>query len=312
MTAGLILMLGFFVALGVLLCRHARRYGPFGGFVAALLLGVLFFKVVFPGAVLPGGFLVPGIAMAITGATNPLPVPAIAFWGYLVLVATGALLIASSDDEGLAAFLQPLVVFLRGDDFGRDGRIVRHAALWVVFPLLVGWIILGRFAPSSQPPVESRLAHPSIAYNSELLNPLRSPGEQTLTAYAESRGPGQLSRPELTAQFKETVLQEGRHLYGKNCSPCHGGKAAGNGHLARAQRLRPVNFTDPGTIATLVEGYAFQRVMDGGIRLPATGSPWDSWMPAWKNTLTELEVFKILLAEYDLAGVSPRVPEKLE
>ena len=311
MTVGLVLVLVVFVAVSVLLCRYARRYGPFGGLVAALVLGVLFFKVVFPGAVLPGGFLVPGIAMAVTGASNPLPVPAIAFWGYLVLIATGALLIASSDDEALEAFLQPLLVFFRGD-FDGTGRAVRHAVLWVAFPLLVGWLILSRFMPSTQPPLESRLAHPSIAYDAELLNPLRNPGEQTLTEYADKHGLEQLSRQDLAAHFKRTVLQEGRHLYGKNCSPCHGGKADGNGHLARAQRLRPVNFTDPGTIATLVEGYAYQRILDGGIRLPAAGSPWDSWMPAWKNTLSEEEIFKILLAEYDLADVSPRVPEKLE
>ena len=108
------------------------------------------------------------------------------------------------------------------------------------------------------------------------------------------------------------MLAEGRQLYGKNCSPCHGGKADGGGHIAAALRLPPANFTDPGTIATLVEGYAFQRIMDGGVGLPMAGQPWNSAMPVWKNSLSEEEIFKILLAEYDLAGVSPRVPEKME
>jgi len=82
--------------------------------------------------------------------------------------------------------------------------------------------------------------------------------------------------------------------------------------MARGFRLQPVNFADPGTIATLVESYAYQRILDGGIGLPGAGSPWDSAMPSWKNDLDDEEIYKILLAEYDLAGVSPRVPESHE
>jgi hypothetical protein len=35
-------------------------------------------------------------------------------------------------------------------------------------------------------------------------------------------------------------------------------------------------------------------------------------MPRWEGDLSDEETYKILLAEYDLAGVSPRVPEELE
>ena len=294
-----------------MLTRHARRYGPFGNLIAALVLGVLFLKVVFPGAVLPGGFLVPGIAMMVTGSSGPLPVPATAFWGYMFLIVIGSVLNASSNDESLREFMQPVTVFLVGE-FGPVGRIVRHATLWAAFPLLVGWLILRGFMPSSNPPLESRLAHPSLSYQADWVNPLRDPSEQTLADYAESNGLTQLSRQELSVSFREAMLLEGRHLYGKNCSHCHGGKANGGGQLARALRLRPANFNDAGTIATLVEGYAFQRILDGGIGLPGSGTPWDSAMPAWKNTLSEEDICKILLAEYDLAGVSPRALEKLE
>ena len=306
-----ILLLVLFLVVGVLLTRYARRHGPFGNLVAALVLGVLFLKVLFPGAVLPGGFLVPGIAMVVVGSSNPLPLPATAFWGYMLLIVIGSLLNASSNDDSLWEFMEPVTVFLRGE-FGRAGRIVRHATLWAALPLLVGWLILRGFMPSSQPPLESRMAHPSLSYNADWVNPLRNPNEQTLADYAASNGLTQLSRQELSANFREAMLLEGRHLYGKYCSHCHGGKADGGGHLARALRLRPANFNDAGTIATLVEGYAFQRIMDGGIRLPGSGTPWDSAMPAWKNTLSEEDVYKILLAEYDLADVSPRALEKSE
>ncbi len=79
--------------------------------------------------------------------------------------------------------------------------------------------------------------------------------------------------------------------------------------MSRGFRLQPANFSDPGTIATVVESYAYQRILDGGIGLPPSGSPWDSAMPTWKEELSDEEIHKILLAVYDLAGVFPRMPE---
>jgi hypothetical protein len=82
--------------------------------------------------------------------------------------------------------------------------------------------------------------------------------------------------------------------------------------MAPALPLKPANFRDPGTIATVVESYAFWRVQEGGRGLPTVATPWDSAMPVWKNDLKEEEIWKILLAEYATAGVEPRKPEKLE
>jgi len=101
-------------------------------------------------------------------------------------------------------------------------------------------------------------------------------------------------------------------LYQKNCRPCHGTTARGDGPMAWGLRLKPVNFVDPGTIATLVEAYLFWRIKDGGPGLRPEASPWDSAMPAWKDELSDEEIWKIIVAEYDTAGVEPRRPEKLE
>ena len=35
-------------------------------------------------------------------------------------------------------------------------------------------------------------------------------------------------------------------------------------------------------------------------------------MPAWEDELGELDIWKIILAEYDLSGTEPRVPEALD
>ncbi len=107
----------------------------------------------------------------------------------------------------------------------------------------------------------------------------------------------------------EKNLFEGRALYAMNCRPCHGDSVSGDGPMADGFKLRPINFTDQGTIETIVEGYTFWRVENGGPGLPTEATPWDSAMPEWKLSLTEDERWKIIMAEYDLAEKTPRIPE---
>jgi mono/diheme cytochrome c family protein len=120
---------------------------------------------------------------------------------------------------------------------------------------------------------------------------------------------GKVSKETAKAALLEKNLFEGRALYAMNCRPCHGDSVAGDGPMADGFKLRPINFTDNGTIETIVEGYTFWRVGNGGPGLPTEATPWDSAMPEWKLNLTEEERWKIILAEYDLAQKTPRIPE---
>ena len=120
---------------------------------------------------------------------------------------------------------------------------------------------------------------------------------------------GAVSKETARAALVEKYLFEGRALYAMNCRPCHGDSVSGDGPMADGFKLRPINFTDSGTIETIVEGYTFWRVANGGPGLPTEATPWDSAMPEWKLNLTEEERWKIILAEYDLAEKTARIPE---
>ena len=120
---------------------------------------------------------------------------------------------------------------------------------------------------------------------------------------------GEISQKTAKAALREKYLFEGRALYAMNCRPCHGDSVAGDGPMADGFKLRPINFTDNGTIETIVEGYTFWRVTNGGPGLPTEATPWDSAMPEWKLSLSEDERWKIILAEYNLAQKTPRIPE---
>jgi len=120
---------------------------------------------------------------------------------------------------------------------------------------------------------------------------------------------GKVDTETAKAALLEKNLFEGRALYAMNCRACHGDSVSGDGPMADGFKLRPINFTDNGTIETIVEGYTFWRVTNGGPGLPIEATPWDSAMPEWKLSLTEEERWKIILAEYDLAQKTPRIPE---
>lgn len=121
---------------------------------------------------------------------------------------------------------------------------------------------------------------------------------------------GNVSKETARRALLEKNLFEGRALYAMNCRPCHGDSTAGDGPMADGFKLRPINFTDNGTIETIVEGYTFWRISTGGPGLPTEATPWDSAMPTWNMNLTEEERWKIMMAEYDLAEKTPRIPEK--
>ena len=120
---------------------------------------------------------------------------------------------------------------------------------------------------------------------------------------------GNVDKATAKAALLEKTLYEGRALYAMNCRACHGDSVAGDGPMADGFKLRPIDFTDNGTIETIVEGYTFWRVTNGGPGLPTEATPWDSAMPEWKLSLTEEQRWRIILAEYNLAQKTPRIPE---
>lgn len=223
-----------------------------------------------------------------------LPMPNTLFIMFMILALIGAFIHVTTSDERIEEFKGPIFTFLRGDEEGRWPVWAGWARLagLVALPILLGGFVYSQAKPSVTSPAALRIQHPTFPGAFEkLTNPLRNPD-------------GTLKDPK--------VLEEGRVLYQKNCRPCHGTTAGGDGPMARGFRLKPVNFRDPGTITTLVEGYLVWRIKEGGPGLPPGATPWDSAMPSWKEELQDEEIWKIILAEYDTAGVEPRKPEKLQ
>ena len=233
---------------------------------------------------------VPYLSMKIVRAENLLPIPGALMAIFLIVILVGIFVYVTASDRRMERFMDPITQFLRGEREAPLHRSARGLVL-LAFPVLLGWAVYSRTAPTLATPTGLRIQHPTLPGQFEKLeNPFRKVPLEKQVQY----------------------MEEGRVLYQKNCRPCHGTKADGNGPMAGGFRLRPINFTDPGTIATVVEPYTFWRIKKGGINLPSESTPWDSAMPQWEKELSDEQIWKIILAEYDIAGVEPRLPEKLE
>ena len=108
----------------------------------------------------------------------------------------------------------------------------------------------------------------------------------------------------LTNPFKvdSKVLKKGGTLYTKHCFLCHGDLLDGNGLFGKSFFPPPADFIRLDSILSRPQAYTFWRVMKGGQGLPIKYEPWNSAMPAWEDTLSEKDVWKIITYIYDTAG----------
>jgi len=161
----------------------------------------------------------------------------------------------------------------------------RRLLVLIAIPLVVGWLAWQRVKPNREGPRVTRLQHPAQPPEyAALTSPLR----------------------DLPEVARLQAKREGIALYHTNCRPCHGATGGGDGPLARGLTLRPVDFTDPATIESVDESYAFWRIREGHASLPDIATPWNSAMPAWEDELTDDEIWRIVLAEYFLSGKESR------
>ncbi|OGW01809.1 MAG: hypothetical protein A2889_04305 [Nitrospinae bacterium RIFCSPLOWO2_01_FULL_39_10] len=230
---------------------------------------------------------------------------------------------------------------LRGE-YGNRTRLITL----IIIPLIAGFNVYSFAAPKVSSPTSLRIQHPSSNFPKQFetaKNPIENPTDADIDKFIEqvknnsvefipqAKMPpggidfipfepvqtflkelkeGKTDKEKAKLALREKNLFEGRILYEMNCRPCHGDSVAGDGPMADGFKLRPINFTDNGTIETIVEGYTFWRVSTGGRGLPKEATPWDSAMPVWQLDLTEEERWKIIMAEYDLAQKTARMPEK--
>lgn len=215
------------------------------------------------------------------------PLPSSIIWMYMVTIIVALLLYVSSSEKTFQEFSYPIKLFLVSDTLKKTRLVVG-----IIFPLLVGLISYNYVIPKYTPPGEGRNIHPAPPSQFKLK------GEKFVMAEAKNpfRDPAKI----------EQAIEEGRDIYFGNCMPCHGDNLGGKGHWAAKINPIPIDFRDPGTIAMMSESYIFWRVAKGGIGLPGEAAPWSSAMPPWEESLTEEEIWKVVLYLFEETGYAPK------
>jgi mono/diheme cytochrome c family protein len=85
------------------------------------------------------------------------------------------------------------------------------------------------------------------------------------------------------------AIVEGSSIYKESCAKCHGESGKGDGPLAKSMSTKPFNFQDRAHMSRMNDGYLYWRTVEGGKH-----PPFKSKMPAFKNALTEKEVWQVL------------------
>ncbi len=232
-----------------------------------------------------GFFKAPGVLLG-----KPIPGSLIVMYMFFAVVTI--LLVMTSTDESAKELFAPVRALV--EDPSR--KLIRNI-VFLVAPVAAGLMTYSFVRPGYEPPAMLRAVHPAP--------PSR------MSAYGKSFDLNSLENPfrrlekEDPEAFKGLVA-EGGEIYFKNCFFCHGAKLDGAGHYAHALDPAPLPFTGKDTIAQLAESYVFWRVVKGGPGLPGEGAPELSSMPAWEGSLTEEDVWKVILFIYDYTGNRPR------
>ncbi|MEW5986212.1 MAG: cytochrome c [Chloroflexota bacterium] len=236
-------------------------------------------------------FGVPGLSLALTGTAAP--VPSHLLWTiYMPIVTLIMLLYVSANEAAWQEVRTPLRTLLV--ERQRRQVVILRTVILVALPPLAGLSVYLQLQPKVSPPAELRSVHPAPPSS------INVGGREIdlLTAVNPFRN--------ANGEPDSNALAAGRVIYSQRCIFCHGDALDGNGLFADALKPRPANFTDPGTIAQLQESYLFWRIAKGGPGLPPEGKGWNSAMPAWEGTLSEDEIWQVILYLYEATGQRPR------
>ncbi len=212
---------------------------------------------------------------------------------YMGFVIAGVVIHVTLDDGRMQRFRD----FFVGTANDSSTLRVQRWLLLLVIPLVLGWGVYGAMRPSYSAPVEIFQRHPTA-------------GEEILS---------RIEVPEWAAEpdgWSPAAIEEGKLLYGGNCTVCHGENLDGKGPASEGFRypIRPASFQDPGTIAQLTLPYVYWRLTTGGIQ-----NQFNSAMPRWVASaqnpdvstlhtydMSSDEAWKVIMYLYDETGHKPR------
>ena len=85
------------------------------------------------------------------------------------------------------------------------------------------------------------------------------------------------------------AAEVGAEIYEVSCASCHGPEGKGDGPASEPLDPKPADLSDAHLMKDMSDGALFWRVSEGGMM-----EPFNSLMPAWKDTLSEDEIWQVI------------------
>jgi len=85
------------------------------------------------------------------------------------------------------------------------------------------------------------------------------------------------------------ATEAGAEIYDVNCATCHGPEGKGDGPAAAGLDPQPASLADAHMMEEMNDGALYWRVSEGGMM-----DPFNSVMPAWKETLSDDEIWQVI------------------
>ncbi len=95
---------------------------------------------------------------------------------------------------------------------------------------------------------------------------------------------------------KADAIAAGKDLFAANCASCHGTEAKGDGPAGQGLNPKPADLTQL-SAKDDTDGYLIWRISEGG-----GFAPFNSAMPAWKDTLNETQRWQIVSYLRSISG----------
>jgi len=85
------------------------------------------------------------------------------------------------------------------------------------------------------------------------------------------------------------TAEAGAEIYEANCATCHGPEGKGDGPASASLDPQPASLADAHLMDEMSDGALFWRISEGGMM-----EPFNSAMPAWKDLLSEDEIWQVI------------------
>lgn len=85
------------------------------------------------------------------------------------------------------------------------------------------------------------------------------------------------------------TIAAGQAIFETSCATCHGATGNGDGPAAQSLDPQPASLADTDMMQELSDGYLYWRISEGGQM-----EPFNSAMPAWKDGLSEQQIWQVI------------------